>query len=87
MMRAHHEACGAAAWVALNTNIHVDLTLLAEKAQFESVNLNGAHKDGPNDIHLATRPRPWALRAMRYGKSPASALTDRTNRRTPGTRP
>lgn len=34
MMGAHHAACGAAAWVALTTNINVDLTLLAEKAPF-----------------------------------------------------
>ena len=34
MMGAHHAACGAAAWVALTTDIHVDLTLLAEKAPF-----------------------------------------------------
>jgi membrane-bound metal-dependent hydrolase YbcI (DUF457 family) len=34
MMGAHHAACGAAAWVALTTNLHVDLTLLAEKAPF-----------------------------------------------------
>jgi hypothetical protein len=29
MMGPHHAACGAAAWVALTTNIHVDLTPLA----------------------------------------------------------
>ena len=34
MMGAHHAACGAAAWVALTTNLHVDLTVLAEKAPF-----------------------------------------------------
>jgi membrane-bound metal-dependent hydrolase YbcI (DUF457 family) len=34
MMGAHHAACGAAAWVALTTNLHVDLSLLAEKAPF-----------------------------------------------------
>ncbi|WP_427019373.1 metal-dependent hydrolase (plasmid) [Pseudarthrobacter sp. P1] len=31
MMGAHHAACGAAAWVALTTNIHLDLTAAAEK--------------------------------------------------------
>lgn len=34
MMGAHHAACGAAAWVALTTQIHVDLGLLAEKVPF-----------------------------------------------------
>lgn len=34
MMGAHHAACGAAAWVALTTNIHVDLTAIAAKAPF-----------------------------------------------------
>ncbi|MFF2244262.1 metal-dependent hydrolase [Arthrobacter sp. NPDC058130] len=34
MMGAHHAACGAAAWVGLTTQIHVDLTLLAAKAPF-----------------------------------------------------
>jgi hypothetical protein len=34
MMGAHHAACGAAAWIALTTQVHVDLTLLAEKVPF-----------------------------------------------------
>ncbi|HEX9225143.1 MAG TPA: metal-dependent hydrolase [Arthrobacter sp.] len=34
MMGAHHAACGAAAWIALTTQVHVDLTLLAQKAPF-----------------------------------------------------
>lgn len=34
MMGAHHAACGAAAWVALTSQVHVDLTLFAEKAPF-----------------------------------------------------
>lgn len=34
MMGAHHAACGAAAWIALTTQVHVDLTLLAAKAPF-----------------------------------------------------
>lgn len=34
MMGAHHAACGAAAGVALTNQIHVDLTMLAEKAPF-----------------------------------------------------
>jgi hypothetical protein len=33
MIGAHHAACGAAAWVALTTNLHVDLTMLAAKAR------------------------------------------------------
>lgn len=32
MMGAHHAACGAAAWVALTSHAHLDLTALAEKA-------------------------------------------------------
>ncbi|MGK3708657.1 metal-dependent hydrolase [Arthrobacter sp. IK3] len=31
MMGSHHAACGAAAWVALTTQIHVDLSALTEK--------------------------------------------------------
>jgi len=31
MMGAHHAACGAAAWVALTTNIYVDLSAAADK--------------------------------------------------------
>ena len=34
MMGAHHAACGAAAGVALTTQIHVDLTMFADKAPF-----------------------------------------------------
>lgn len=34
MMGAHHAACGAAAWVALTTNIHVELSAVAEKVPF-----------------------------------------------------
>ncbi|MET4143810.1 membrane-bound metal-dependent hydrolase YbcI (DUF457 family) [Arthrobacter sp. UYCo732] len=34
MMGAHHAACGAAAWVALTTNIHVNTSALAEKVPF-----------------------------------------------------
>ncbi|WP_026536634.1 metal-dependent hydrolase [Arthrobacter sp. H14] len=41
MMGAHHAACGAAAWVALTTQVDVNLSALSEKAAFlpESVTL------------------------------------------------
>ncbi|MCC3292990.1 metal-dependent hydrolase [Arthrobacter sp. zg-Y1110] len=31
MMGSHHAACGAAAWVAITTQFHVDISLLTEK--------------------------------------------------------
>ncbi|GGH93381.1 hypothetical protein GCM10007170_14130 [Arthrobacter liuii] len=34
MLGAHHATCGAAAWVALPSQVHVDLTLFADKAPF-----------------------------------------------------
>lgn len=34
MMGAHHAACGAAAWVALTTDVHLELGRMAEQAPF-----------------------------------------------------
>lgn len=53
MMGAHHAACGAAAWVALTTQVDVNLTALAANVPFlpESVSLGFGHLEvGPAGV-------------------------------------